>query len=151
MSAGDILIVDDTAANLDLLASILREQGYGVRVSNNGRRALTIVRANPPEIIMLDIQMPEMDGYEVCRELKADPATSAIPVIFISALDDVFDKVRAFKAGGVDYVAKPFQAEEVLARVECQLQLFRLRRELERSNEELVKKNAELVAEKQRT
>jgi CheY-like chemotaxis protein len=150
-TAGDVFIVDDTPANLDLLDSILYERGYRVRVANSGRRALAAIRSTPPEIIMLDIQMPEMDGYEVCRQLKADPATSAIPVIFISALDDVFDKVRAFRAGGVDYVTKPFQAEEVLARVESQLQLFRLRRELERRNEELARKNEELVAEKQRT
>jgi PleD family two-component response regulator len=131
MSSGDVFIVDDTPANLDLLAAILRDSGYDVRVANSGRRALRVVSAHPPDLVMLDIQMPEMDGYEVCRQLKADPATSAIPVIFISALDDVFDKVRAFRAGGVDYVAKPFQAEEVLARVETQLELVRLRRELE--------------------
>src|SRR5438105_15911233 len=111
MSEGDVFVVDDNPNNLGLLASILREHGYGVRMANGGRLALTVIRAHPPELVMLDIQMPEMDGYEVCRQLKADPATSAIPVIFISALDDVFDKVKAFKTGGVDYVTKPFQAE----------------------------------------
>ena len=144
MSAGEVFIVDDMPANLDLLASILRERGYRVRVANSGPSALAAIRMRPPELVMLDIQMPEMDGYEVCRQLKADPATSAVPVIFISALDDVFDKVRAFRAGGVDYVTKPFEAEEVVARVESQLQLFRLRRELERRNEELVAEKARM-------
>jgi PleD family two-component response regulator len=137
MSAGDVIIVDDTPANLDLLAAILRDGGYDVRVANGGRRAVRVVGAHPPDLVMLDIQMPEMDGYEVCRQLKADPATNAIPVIFISALDDALDKVRAFEAGGVDYVAKPFQAEEVLVRVETQLELVRLRREVERLKAEL--------------
>jgi CheY-like chemotaxis protein len=137
MSSGDIVIVDDTPANLDLLAAILRDGGYDVRVANSGRRALRVAQAHPPDLVMLDIQMPEMDGYEVCRQLKADPATRAIPVIFISALDDVFDKLRAFRAGGVDYVAKPFQAEEVLARVETQMELVRLRRENEHLRRDL--------------
>jgi PleD family two-component response regulator len=141
MTCGDVFIVDDTPANLDLLAAILRDSGYDVRVANSGRRALRVVHAHPPDLVMLDIQMPEMDGYEVCRQLKADPATSAIPVIFISALDDVFDKVRAFRAGGVDYVAKPFQAEEVLARVETQMELVRLRRENEHLRRELGSKS----------
>jgi PleD family two-component response regulator len=132
MTPGDVFIVDDTPANLDLLAAILRDAGYSVRVANNGRRALRVVGAHPPDLVILDIKMPEIDGYEVCRRLKTDPATSAIPVIFISALDDAFDKARAFGAGGVDYVAKPLQAEEVLARVETQLELVRLRREVER-------------------
>jgi CheY-like chemotaxis protein len=145
MNAGTILIVDDNPNNLKLLAGLLRESDYDVRMASNGKRALVAARQSPPELVMLDITMPEMDGYEVCVELKADPATSAIPVIFISALDDVLDKVRAFKTGGVDYVTKPFQADEVLARVESQIQLYRLRRELEKRNEELLKKNQELV------
>jgi CheY-like chemotaxis protein len=150
MSTGTVLIVDDSPDNLNLLAGILREHDYDVCMASNGRRALSTARLERPELIMLDIQMPEIDGYEVCRQLKADAATSDIPVIFISALDDVFDKVRAFKAGGVDYVTKPFHAEEVLARVESQLQIFRLRRELERRNEELTRKNQELVQSQQR-
>jgi DNA-binding response OmpR family regulator len=144
MSKGDIFLVDDNANNLTLLYGILRNAGYQVRAANNGRRALETVGAFPPELVMLDINMPEMNGYEVCERLKAEPATRDIPVIFISALDDVFDKVRAFEVGGVDYVPKPFHAEEVLARVETQLNLFRLRRDLESKRIELEKKGREL-------
>jgi diguanylate cyclase (GGDEF)-like protein len=144
VSAGEIFIVDDSADNLDLLASILRTNNYEVRMAMTGRRALASVRASHPDVIMLDITMPEMDGYHVCEHLKADATTAHLPVIFISALDDVWDKVRAFEVGGVDYVTKPFQAEEVLARVESQLRLSRLRRELERRNEELEEANVRL-------
>ncbi len=152
MSKGDIFLVDDNPNNLTLLYGILRNAGYQVRAANNGRRALDTVGAFPPELIMLDINMPDMSGYEVCEHLKSDEATRDIPVIFISALDDVFDKLRAFQLGGVDYVTKPFQSEEVLARVETQLKLFRLhrdlevkKRELETSNRELERRNADLV------
>src|SRR5207253_7897182 len=134
------------------------EHQFKVRMANNGKRALAAIRASVPELIMLDITMPEMDGYEVCRQLKDDPLTNNIPVIFISALDDVLDKVKAFKVGGIDYVSKPFQCEEVLARVENQLQLFRLRQALEESknvlqkqNADLVRKNEELIQANQRT
>jgi serine/threonine protein kinase/DNA-binding response OmpR family regulator len=144
MSAGSIFIVDDNPNNLNLLDRILTDRGYVVRAATSGRWALTSVRAAQPELIMLDVMMPEMDGYEVCRELKSDPRTAHIPVLFISALDDVLDKVRAFKAGAVDYVTKPFQVEEILARVECQLQLGRLRGALERSKSELERQNDEL-------
>lgn len=135
MGKGDIFLVDDNPNNLTLLYGILKNAQYQVRVANSGRRALDTIGAYPPELIMLDIQMPEMDGYQVCEQLKLAPETCDIPVIFISALDDVFDKVRAFHVGGVDYVTKPFQAEEVLVRVETQLNLFRMRRELERNQE----------------
>ena len=145
MTAADVFVVDDNPNNLDLLVGILREHGYGARMANDGRRALAVVRAHRPELILLDIKMADMDGYEVCRELKADPTTRDIPVIFISALDDVFDKVKAFKTGGVDYITKPFQAEEVVARVENQLQISRLRRKLEARERELEQRNAELL------
>src|SRR5207237_8370719 len=115
------------------------------RMANRGRRALEAIRAAPPDLIMLDITMPEMDGYEVCRQLKADPITRDVPVIFISALDDVLDKVKAFKVGGVDYVTKPFQAEEVLARIENQLKIRSLQRDVERQNAELQKRHEELM------
>ena len=172
MSKGDIFLVDDNPNNLTLLYGILRNAGYQVRAANNGRRALETVTAYPPELIMLDINMPEMNGYEVCEKLKANHETQDIPVIFISALDDVFDKVRAFQVGGIDYVPKPFHAEEVLARVETQLNVFRLRRdleskrmelevkqrqledsnrELERQNDELARKNEELSRAQMRT
>lgn len=138
MSCGRVFIVDDNANNLTLLARLLEDAGYEVRASNSGRRALQMARREPPEIVLLDIEMPAMDGYEVCRQLKADDAMRAIPVIFLSALDDVVDKVRGFEAGAVDYVTKPFEPAEVLARVATHLELFRLRRELELRNAELV-------------
>src|SRR5215203_5762992 len=97
MSQGEIVIVDDNPTNLTLLAGILEDAGYTVRATNSGRRVQKLVAAEPPELVMLDIQMPELDGYEVCRRLKADDATRSIPVIFISALDGVFDKVEAFR------------------------------------------------------
>ncbi|HEC86234.1 MAG TPA: hybrid sensor histidine kinase/response regulator [Thioploca sp.] len=129
-SKGNILIVDDTLANLQVLTQMLTERGYKIRPANSGNMALKSVQSTLPDLILLDIQMPEMDGYEVCEKFKADNKTSDIPVIFISALSDVFDKVKAFSVGGVDYVTKPFQAEEVLARVETHLRLHRLRQEL---------------------
>jgi signal transduction histidine kinase len=132
-SKGNILIVDDTLANLQVLTQMLTERGYKIRPANSGNIALKSVQSTLPDLILLDIQMPEMDGYEVCEKLKADNKTSDIPVIFISALSDVFDKVKAFSVGGVDYVTKPFQAEEVLARVETHLKLHRLRQELVQS------------------
>ncbi len=104
--AGNILIVDDTLANLRLLSDMLVEQGYKVRLAPNGKLALMGVQAVPPDLILLDIKMPGLSGYEVCEELKADPRTCDIPVTFISALDAIQDKVYAFKADGVDYVTK---------------------------------------------
>jgi diguanylate cyclase (GGDEF)-like protein len=141
MPTGDVFVIDDNPNNLALLTGILRQAGYRVRAANDGRRALSMVKALKPELIMLDITMPELDGFEVCSRLKADEELSDVPVIFISALDDVLDKVTAFRVGGVDYVTKPFQAEEVLARVETQLGLARLRDELERKNRELERMN----------
>jgi len=135
----NVFLVDDTPENLGLLSGILRGAGYSVRMADNGRRALAMVEALLPELVMLDITMPEMDGYEVCRELKERTATAGIPVIFISALSEPLDKVKAFKTGGVDYVTKPFDADEVLARVETQLRLDRLRREMEAKNRELAR------------
>ncbi|AFZ16640.1 hybrid sensor histidine kinase/response regulator [Allocoleopsis franciscana] len=119
----DLLVVDDTPDNLRLLSTMLSEQGYKVRKVMSGPLALRVVSVASPDLILLDINMPQMNGYEVCEKLKADPRTSQIPVIFISALDDVWDKVRAFEVGGVDYITKPFQCEEVLARVKNQLTL----------------------------
>lgn len=136
-SAADILIVDDTPNNLRLLSVMLTENGYKVRKAINGERALQAVRAIPPDLILLDIKMPDMDGYEVCRQLKQDGATCAIPVIFLSALDDVFDKVAAFEAGGVDYITKPFQIQEVLVRIHTHLNSCRLQHQLEERNTQL--------------
>lgn len=128
---GSILAVDDTLENLDVLDELLTAQGYEVRRAINGAMALRAVAAEPPELILLDIMMPDMDGYEVCNQLKASHETWTIPIIFISALDDVLDKVKAFKMGGRDYLTKPFQAEEVLARVETHIYGGRMERILQ--------------------
>lgn len=133
-SFADLLVVDDTPDNLRLLSTMLNEQGYKVRKVISGQLALRVVTVAPPDLILLDINMPQMDGYEVCEKLKADPKTAEIPVIFISALDDVLDKVRAFTVGGVDYITKPFQCEEVLARVKNQLTLRSLSKQLGEQN-----------------
>jgi adenylate cyclase len=131
---GTILIVDDTPENLRLLSTTLMQQGYEVRNAINGPLALSRARAIKPDLILLDIMMPGMDGYEVCHRLKQDPQTQDVPIIFISAIDAVFDKVKAFEVGGVDYVVKPFQIEEVLARIEHQLKIWNLQRRLEDQN-----------------
>jgi len=133
----DILIIDDTPDNLRVLSAMLTKQGYNVRKALNWQMALTACQTVLPDLILLDIMMPDVDGYEVCQRLKADTETSKIPIIFISALDDVFDKVKAFRAGGVDYITKPFEFEEVLVRVQNHLAL----RAAELKNEQI---NAEL-------
>ncbi|NJR62085.1 MAG: hybrid sensor histidine kinase/response regulator [Cyanobacteria bacterium CRU_2_1] len=136
-SRARIVVVDDTTDNLHVLSSMLTERGYDVRGVTNGVFALQAVKAAPPDLILLDIHMPEMDGYDVCMALKADLQTCKIPVIFISALNEVIDKVKAFSVGGVDYITKPFQLAEVLVRVENQLNLLRMQRQLEQQNEQL--------------
>jgi two-component system, sensor histidine kinase and response regulator len=129
--AGTAVIVDDNPRNLQVLSSILDREGYKVRPALNGEMALRSITLAPPDVVLLDIRMPGMDGFEVCRRLKADPRTREVPVIFISALHDTEDKLTAFQVGGVDYVAKPFQMEEVLARVRAHVQLYRMQRHLE--------------------
>ncbi|MDJ0728401.1 MAG: response regulator [Crocosphaera sp.] len=143
---GDILIVDDVPENLQLLFTMLTEQGYEVRRVLNGKQALNVVRVEPPDLILLDIKMPELDGYEVCKRLKADETTQDIPIIFLSALNDTFDKVTAFEVGGVDYITKPFQLQEVIIRVENQLSLLRMQRQLKAKNKQLELVNQELEA-----
>ncbi|MDW8170862.1 MAG: hybrid sensor histidine kinase/response regulator [Anaerolineae bacterium] len=128
---GRILIVDDTPLNVSLLGDMLRRRHYEVLEANDGYQALEIVAQRSPELILLDINMPMMSGYEVCQRLKADPQTKDIPVIFISALNDVQDIVKAFEVGGVDYIVKPFQVREVMARVDGQLTIYRQRREID--------------------
>ena len=128
---GNILVVDDTPANLQILISLLSKKGYTVRPMPSGKLALEGIHLNYPDLILLDIQMPELDGYEVCKHLKADPRTQNIPVIFISALDDIFDKIKAFKVGGIDYITKPFHAEEVLSRVKTHITLYKLQKQLQ--------------------
>jgi phosphoserine phosphatase RsbU/P len=129
-----ILLVDDNPANLRLLSQILSERGHHVRAVTSGSRALESVHIDLPDIIILDIRMPGMDGYEVCATLKANPASARVPILFISALDEIDDKVKAFAAGGQDYVTKPFQLEEVIARVETHLALHALQQDLEEAN-----------------
>jgi two-component system cell cycle response regulator len=131
---GNILLVDDIIENLQLLSDSLIKIGYTVRSVTSGRMALKTVKVKQPDIILLDIKMPEMDGYQVCKTLKADEVLRTIPVIFLSALDDVFDKVTAFESGGIDYITKPFQMEEVVARIENQLTMQRQQRLLEQEN-----------------
>jgi signal transduction histidine kinase len=147
---GNILVVDDTPENLRLLVSILEAKGYEIRPVPNGKLALSGARGFLPDLILLDIMMPEMDGYEVCSQLKAHERTKDIPVIFISAINEVLDKVKAFEVGGVDYITKPFQVEEVLARVETHLVLQRLQTKLQHKNEELAKTNDRLAETNQK-
>ncbi len=130
----NILIVDDMPDNLSLLMQMLTEHGYRVRPVLNGKLALQVVQKSLPDLILLDILMPGIDGYEVCRRLKAEEHTRDIPIIFISALDDTMDKVRAFDLGGVDYITKPFQEKEVLARVKTHLDLRQAKEEIRRMN-----------------
>lgn len=134
---GRILIVDDSPDNLRVLSATLSEHGYEVRCAKNGSMALTGAQMVLPDLILLDIRMPDMDGYEVCQQLKERVQTCDIPVIFLSALDDVIDKVRAFNVGGVDYITKPFQVEEVLARIKSQLALQSAKAEIHKLNVEL--------------
>ncbi len=136
----NILIVDDHPENLRLLSQFLSKQGYKVRPTRDGKLALNFARSTLPDLILLDIMMPEINGYQVCEQLKACPQTKNIPVIFISGLDEVFDKVKAFGLGGVDYITKPFEIEEVVARVENQLLLCRL-------SKQIIAQNAQLQAE----
>lgn len=138
----NILLVDDSPANLRLLSQILGERGYGVRAATSGPRALASIELTPPDLILLDIRMPEMDGYQVCQQLKANPRTADIPILFISALDEIQDKMRAFSIGAVDYITKPFQLEEVMARVETHLALRRLQRNLQSANQRMAQELA---------
>ena len=139
-----ILLVDDTPVDLRLLAAILAARGYRVRAVSSGAGALDAVQAQRPDIILLDIMMPEMDGFQLCAHLKAQEQTRDTPILFISGLNAVEDKVRAFRAGGVDYIGKPFRAEEVLARVQTHLALRELRRRLEIANQDSEARNVEL-------
>jgi len=138
---GDILIVDDDLSGLNTLSSILTNQGYEVRGVPDGPMALTVIDSKPPELVLLDVKMPGMDGFEVCRQIKANEKASGIPVLFLSALDETADKVKGFNAGGLDFISKPFQAEEVLARVDTHLALSRLTKNLE---EQISERTAEI-------
>ncbi len=149
MSAADsntLLVVDDTPANINVLVPTLEEAGFDVLVATNGIQALERARLGAPELILLDILMPELDGLETCRRLKQDPAMRDIPVIFMTALHDVGEKVAGFAAGGVDYITKPFASEEVLERVRTHVTLRRLQRDLQRKNVLLEATTGQLTA-----
>ena len=139
-----ILIVDDTLGNIELLASLLQQEGYQVRSIMDSKLVLAEVKQFPADLILLDIMMPKLDGYAVCRQLKENEETSAIPVVFLSGVASVSDKVKAFSTGGVDYITKPFQLPEVLARVETHLTIRSLQKNLQFRNEELAKALEEL-------
>jgi two-component sensor histidine kinase len=133
---GDILIVDDSPENLKLLARILSENNFQVRGSNSGPYALKSIQKKLPDLILLDIKMPEMDGYEICSRLKQDASMVDIPVIFLSGLKDSTSKIKGFEVGGVDYITKPFQPQEILARVRTHLSMSRMKNHLEEMVEE---------------
>lgn len=134
---GNILAVDDTPANLQLLTEMLSQQAYKVRIVPDGSLAIRSALASPPDLILLDILMPEMDGYQVCQALKSSPNTHDIPIIFLSALREGFDKVKAFSVGGSDYISKPFLAEEVIARIENQLRIKTQEKQLQEQKKQL--------------
>jgi adenylate cyclase len=131
---GNVLVVDDVPTNVTLLANALGHQGYDVKTATNGKNAIAAAQDAIPDVVLLDIMMPDLDGYSVCEQLKTHPLTRDVPVIFVSAVYDAASKVKAFKAGGADYITKPFQIEEVLARVEHQLKLRTLQKRLEAQN-----------------
>lgn len=157
---GTILAVDDTLASLKVLTSILKDNGYQVRSADSGRLALAYAMSNPLDLVLLDIRMPGLDGFEVCRQLSVNPKTRDIPVIFLSAITDVAERVEGFKCGAVDFVSKPFQSDELLARVHTHLKLRNLQKyieqrsvELQRTNEDLeleIKKRVQFEAERER-
>ncbi len=147
-----ILLVDDQVENLQILSDILESKGHEVLPVMSGKLAIETAEENPPDLVLLDVMMPEMDGFEVCRRLKAHPALNHIPIIFVSGLNDTAYKLGGFQAGGVDYITKPFHIEEVLARVETHLTLQRMRHELARYNlylEDLVQKKVQEISDSQ--
>lgn len=147
-----VMLVDDTPANLEVLREMLQQQGYRILLFPSGKTALRALERNLPDLILLDILMPEMDGFEVCHRIKADQRFRDIPVIFISALDDTANKIRAFNEGGVDYITKPFQEQETLARVDIHIRLKRMQQELKDHTvrlEELVKEKVQEISSSQ--
>jgi len=149
LRGAQLLLVDDVPANLDVLCALLEAEGFDVALATDGPLALEVAANTSPDLILLDVMMPEMDGFEVCRRLKRDPKLESIPVVFVTARDQAEDVVGGFRAGGIDYIPKPFRDEEVLARVRTQLRLSFLRHELEQANLTLVQRNGELEAKNQ--
>jgi signal transduction histidine kinase/BarA-like signal transduction histidine kinase len=144
---GDILVVDDRPENLRLLSEILSKHNYKVRRVTSGKQAIEAALINPPELILLDIMMPDMNGYEVCQYLKSQAQTSEIPIIFLSALDQTFDKVKAFEVGGIDYITKPFQVEEIIIRVKNQFTILHQKSSLQAQQKQLTQQNQQLKQE----
>lgn len=144
-----ILVVDDSLVNLAALNEILEQQGFNVLLANSGQRALTVAKENRPDLILLDVVMSGWDGYETCQQIKADSKLSNIPILFISGLGDTQNKIKAFQAGGVDYVSKPFQNDELLARVATHIELSKLRSNLEKEVENQTAKIRSLMSELQ--
>lgn len=141
-----ILVVDDTPTNIDVLRHIFIDEGFEISIAMNGETALTLVEKSRPDLILLDVMMPGMDGFEICERLKANSRTRDIPVIFVTAKTEVEDIVRGFQVGSVDYITKPFKSEEVLSRVQTHLKIERLIQEKESLNKQLLRQNDELVA-----
>jgi len=129
------MVIDDNPKNLRLLTTILKKQGYRIRPVRDGKTALNAIKSNIPDLILLDIMMPELNGYEVCRQLKENKRTRDIPIIFVTALDKVEDKLTAFSLGGVDYITKPYDENKVLARVNTHLPIQRLHREVQQERD----------------
>ena len=125
-STGKVLIVDDNTANIDVMLTFLEMEGYEISIATSGAMALHVAGHDHPDLILLDVMMPNMDGYEICRKLKKDPTTASIPIIFVTAKKETADIVQGFQCGGVDYISKPYRQEEVLSRVRTHLQLRRL-------------------------
>jgi len=144
---GIVLVVDNNPGNLRLLENILTENGYKVRPAISGKLALMTIQSTLPDLILLDVRMPEIDGYSVCKKIKEDNVTRDIPVIFISALDEPINRIKAFNVGGVDYITKPFEAEEVLVRVKTQIEIRKMQKKLAAQNKQLQSE----IAEKKRT
>jgi len=137
IETGTILVVDDIPTNIKVLFDYLKSLGFKVRIAKSGENALTQIALSPPDLILLDVMMPGLDGFEVCRRLKADETTRDIPVIFMTAKTETVDKVKGFEVGAVDYVTKPFQQEEVLARINAHLKIIKLQKSLQQHNQEL--------------
>ncbi len=145
LSPMNILIVDDTPTNIDVLLNFLADSGFVISVAPDGNKALKIINQRKPDLILLDVMMPGMDGFELCKQLKDNDATKDIPIIFVTAKVDTSDVLQGFQAGGVDYITKPFEREEVLSRVKTHLKIQNLIREQAKLNESLSNKNDELI------
>ena len=142
---GELLIVDDNPENLRVLSSMLKQEGYDVRAAKNAKQALASIDGSEPDLVLLDVHMPEMDGFELCRQIKGRAEFQNLPIIFLSALNDTFNKKQGFDAGAVDYMTKPFDVEEVKIRIKTHLELKASLMELDRLNKEIAKRDAQIV------